>query len=369
MMKSKFLLYLLLFLNSISFFSVYSQPVKAFPFQTVSFNWFSPKENPQNEKSGQNSDQNITLPKEVTPNRLYPTGRFQTMLIVPQDTSSETSCPELKYSTPTVHQITKTSISPKIVLRDETGTLWSESLPFYQNSQKIPSNYLSPGKTYSLTITNPVNSSSINNTNSVDENSSTIIPFSVISDKGLCSDLQKISENKDKETDEYQKDVRESLLYAKYNLYSYAIPRLEKLLSNDKIPRQYNVVIYTSLALYYDEMGFLRKALEEYNKALEEAKKCSEKIPCDFKMTDDQNINATQVQAFINQRLGYIYLYNPNLNDANLANTKPIPQEQRLNEIIEYLTKSTDLLQCKTLKDDPNCKTLNEKLELLKQLR
>jgi hypothetical protein len=116
-------------------------------------------------------------------------------------------------------------------------------------------------------------------------------------------------------------------------------------------------------------MGFLRKALEEYNKALEEAEKCSEKIPCDFKMTDDQNINATQVEAFINQRLGYIYLYNPNLNDANLANTKPIPQEQRLNEIIEYLTKSTDLLQCKTLKDDPNCKTLNEKLELLKQLR
>ena len=350
MMKSKFLLYLLLFLNSISFFSVYSQPVKAFPFQTVSFNWFSPKENPQNEKSGQNSDQNITLPKEVTPNRLYPTGRFQTMLIVPQDTSSETSCPELKYSTPTVHQITKTSISPKIVLRDETGTLWSESLPFHQNSQKIASKDLSSGKTYSLTITNPVNG-----------NSSTIIPFSVISDKGLCSDLQKISENKDKETDEYQKDVRESLLYAKYNLYSYAIPRLEKLLSNDKIPRQYNVVIYTSLALYYDEMGFLRKALEEYNKALEEAKKCSEKIPCDFKMTDDQNINATQVQAFINQRLWYIYLYNPNLNDK-------ISQEQRLNEIIEYLTKSTDLFQCETLKDNDNCKILNEKLDLLKKL-
>ena len=173
--------------------------------------------------------------------------------------------------------------------------------------------------------------------------------------------MQKISENKDKETDEYQKDVRESLLYAKYNLYSYAIPRLEKLLSNDKIPRQYNVVIYTSLALYYDEMGFLRKALEEYNKALEEAKKCSEKIPCDFKMTDDQNINATQVQAFINQRLGYIYLYNPNLNDK-------ISQEQRLNEIIEYLTKSTDLFQCETLKDNDNCKILNEKLDLLKKL-
>lgn len=92
-------------------------------------------------------------------------------------------------------------------------------------------------------------------------------------------------------------------------------------------------------------------------------------MPCDFKIIDDQGINQTQAQAFINQRLGYIYLYNPKLNDTNLANTKPIPKEQRLEAIISYLAESTRLLKCATLKDDPNCKILNEKLDLLKQLR
>jgi hypothetical protein len=142
------------------------------------------------------------------------TGRFQTVLIVPQDTSSETSCPNLQDKIPTV-QLTKTSTNQNIVLRDETGTLWSESLPSNQNSQKIPSKYLSSGKNCSLTITNPVN-----------ENSSMIIPFSVISAKDLCFDLQKLSGNKDKEIDEYQKEIGESFLYGKYNLYSYAIPKL-----------------------------------------------------------------------------------------------------------------------------------------------
>ena len=354
-MKHQFLLFGLILTSNISFFCLNLRQANA--------GWLSWLIDPIPGRTF-SLEQSINVPEEgIQANKLYPTERFQTVLIVPQDTSSETSCPELKYSTPTVHQIIQTSISPKVVLRDETGTLWSESLPFYQNSQKIPSKYLSSGKTYSLTITNPVNSSSIN-TNSVDENSSTIIPFSAISDKDLCSDLQKISENKDKEIDEYQKDVRESLLYGKYNLYSYAIPKLEKLLSDDKIPRQYNVVVYTALALYYDEMGFLRKALEEYNKALEESKICSEKIRCDFKVTGDEDINAIQAQAFINQRLGYIYLYNP-----NLADTKSIPKDQRLEAIISYLTEPTTLLQCATLKDDPNCKTLNEKLKLLKQLR
>ena len=313
-------------------------------------------------------EQSINVPEEgIQPNKLYPTGRFQTILI-PEDTSSETSCSNLNLrdDTPTV-QIAKAS--QNIVLRDETRRLWSvSSLPKEHSQNKI--SFLLPGKTYSLTITNPVDLSSINNTNSVDENSSMIIPFSVISDKDLCSDLKKLSENKDKEFDEYQKDVWESLLYGKYNLYSYAIPKLEKLLSDDKIPRQYNVVIYTSLALYYDEMGFLRKALEKYNKALDEAKKCSEKMPCDFKITDDEDINAIQAQAFINQRLGYIYLYNPKLDDTNLADTKPIPKEQRLRleAIISYFKESIKLLECSPLKDDPNCKILNEKLDLLGKL-
>lgn len=202
------------------------------------------------------SEQVINFPtEEIKANRLYPTGRFQTILIIPQDTSSETFCPNLEDEIPTV-QLTKTSTNQNIVLRDETGTLWSESLASNQNSQKIPSKYLLSGKTYSLTITNFFN-----------VKSSVIVPFSVISKdevNQLCSSLKEIS---GQINDEGTKKIKKALLYGEYNLYSYAIPELEKLLSQGKTPSKYNVIVYTALALYYDEMGFLGKALEKYNKA------------------------------------------------------------------------------------------------------
>ena len=358
-MKLQHLPFGLILISNICFFCLYLQSVTAkdcsfieIIFVTCRL-WAS-----DNGSQDRTLQQVINFPKEgIQPNKLYPTGRFQTVLIFPQDTSFKTSCSNLEDETPTV-QLTETNSNRDIVLRDETGKLWNGSLASNQNSQKISSKYLSSGKTYSLTITNLVNAKS-----------SVIVSLSVISkDKvnQLCSSLKEMS---DQINDEGTKTIKKALLYGKYNLYSYAIPELENLLSEGKTPPKYNVIVYTALALYYDEMGFLGKALEKYNKALEEAKKCSEKMPCDFKITDDQNINAIQVQAFINQRLGYIYLYNPNLNNTNLANTKPIPKDQRLEAIISYLTKSTELLQCATLNDDSNCKILNDKLRLLKQLR
>jgi len=357
-MKSKFFLPLLL-LNFVTLFSLYSQSVRAFPFSPPlsipDFLKGAQHDSGKQHKSGQNSDQNITLPKEVTPNSLYPTGRFQTILI-PEDTSSETSCSNLnlKDDTPTV-QIAKTStsISPNIVLRSETGNLRSE------NSQdKNFSKYLSSGKTYSLTITNLVDLSLINNTNSVGENSSKIIPFSVISAKDLCSDLQKLSENKDKEIDEYQKKIGEPLLYGKYNLYSYAIPKLEGLLLNNPSSK-YDFTIYTYLAYYYDEIGFLEKSKDNYINALGQAEKCSDKNKlCDLDLSffPDKNIN--NIQAIINQRLGYIYLYN-----------RSIPSEQeRLTKSSEFLKKAKKSYQCQDDSKDINCQTLNKELKLLEQL-
>jgi hypothetical protein len=365
-MKSFYLLILLLITGNIGSLFMYLQSVNAQSSSEPKINRSISSVEPKINKSiaerfllnlkkiiGERSSHAIvSLSEVIKGNRLYPTGRFQTILIVPQDTSSEISCPNLEdRSSPTI-QIEKNT-SQNIVLRDETKQIENAGrntvLGDKNKNFKIISlqNDLLPGKTYSLTITD-----------TVDLSSSTIIPFSVISkDKvnQLCSSLKEIS---GQINDEGTKTIKKALLYGEYNLYSYAIPELESFLSEGKTPPKYNVIVYTALALYYDEMGFLGKALEKYNKALEEANKCSEKMPCDFKITDDQNINAIKVQAFINQRLGYIYLYN-----RSIAN-----EQERLAKSNEFLRNAKKLYQCQDDSKDNNCQTLNKELQLLTQL-
>jgi hypothetical protein len=113
------------------------------------------------------------------------------------------------------------------------------------------------------------------------------------------------------------------------------------------------------LAYYYDEVGFLEKSKDNYINALGQAEKCSDKNkPCDLDLSffPDKNIN--NIQAIINQRLGYIYLYN-----RSIAN-----EQERLAKSNEFLRNAKKLYQCQDDSKDNNCQTLNKELQLLTQL-